>query len=90
MRKSTISYPAKVLEGTPGNQMKKDDLLAEIMSKYDVSQPTAYRYIDKASREGKLAESLKGMVTLVKSEAVEETIPEEIPEEYPDQELEAA
>ena len=43
-----------------------------------------------AEREGKIAESQKGIVALVKSEAVQEPIPEEVPEEYPDQELEAA
>jgi hypothetical protein len=73
MKKSTIDYPVKILEGTPGNQMMKDSLLKSIMIQYSVSLSTAYRAFDKAKSEGRVAESNTHVVTLVKVGAIEVT-----------------
>jgi hypothetical protein len=91
MKKSNIEYPVKVLEDMSNNQMMKDALLGAIMSRYNISKATAYRSIDKATHEGKIAESERHVVTLVKTQAVQEPISVEVPEvgidEAPDYDL---
>jgi predicted DNA-binding protein YlxM (UPF0122 family) len=54
------------LEGTDGGMLMKDTLLTEIMSQFHIGKSAAYNSIEKASSEGRIAESSKHVVTLVK------------------------
>ena len=80
MRKKIVDYPVKVLEAMPGNQLMKYALVENTMSQFGIRQAMAYRSIKKALDEGKIAESERGVVTLVKADQelvvrVEEAIP---------------